>query len=180
MKPLQDHTNTPDELLDLVNEKDEVIGEVFKREANNNINLIHREIAVILRNSKNQILIQQRSFKKKVYPGYWTVSVAGHIPKGMKPTDAAHMELREELGFDTNLTFLTKELLHLPNETIFEHWYIGDYNNEEIKIEKEEVEQVRFVNQHELREMLTAGEQVEENCVRVMNMFWNGEFYHEA
>ena len=85
-----------DELLDLVNEKDEVIGEVWKSEANSNPKLIHREILVYVFDDQNRMLLQQRSFTKKVYPGQWAETCAGHIGKGEKPKIAAYRELSEE------------------------------------------------------------------------------------
>ena len=53
-----------DELLDLVNEKDEVIGEVWKSVAHKDPTKIHREVAIVVFNNKSEVLLQQRSFKK--------------------------------------------------------------------------------------------------------------------
>lgn len=144
-----DKANEPDELLDLVNENDVIIGEITKKEANSNPKLLHREIAVLIVDSKNRILFQQRSQKKNVHPLEWTISCAGHIPKGMSPEQAAHKELKEELGFDTELKFIRKVLDKDTNETRFFYCYTGKYNNEPINIEKEEVEQTKFMGKDE-------------------------------
>lgn len=53
-----DKTNTPDEIVDVVNEQDGVIGKSTKGEVNSNPNVIHREIAVLIYNSEEKILIQ--------------------------------------------------------------------------------------------------------------------------
>ena len=74
-----DKANTPEEVIDLVNEKDEIIGTVTKKTANSNPNIIHREIGVILFDKNNRILFQQRSKKKLIDPMVWTVSCEGHI-----------------------------------------------------------------------------------------------------
>ncbi|MFA7301537.1 MAG: NUDIX domain-containing protein [Candidatus Shapirobacteria bacterium] len=87
-----------DELLDLVNENDEVIGEVWKSQANSDPLVIHREISVYLFDNENRMLMGQRGFTKKVYPGVWGESAAGHIGKGEKPEDTAHRELKKRNG----------------------------------------------------------------------------------
>lgn len=142
-----------DELLDLVNEKDEVIGEVWKSKANSQKGVLHREILVYIFNSQGQLLLQQRSFNKKVYPGSWEESCAGHIGKGEDPGKAAHRELKEELGFETKLKFVGKTLVTLPNETHFAYCYTGKYNDEEIKPLEEEVARVKFVNEDEMEKL---------------------------
>jgi isopentenyl-diphosphate delta-isomerase len=144
-----------DELLDLVNEKDEIIGEVWKSEANQNPKLIHREAAVIIYDDDGKILFQKRSKSKKVSPGLWTVTAAGHVDKGEDTTDTAHRELREELGFDTNLSFFDKTLTHIPNETHFTYWYIGRFpKNAKIVLEKREVDDAKFLSPKELEEII--------------------------
>ena len=57
------------EILDLVNENDEVVGEIEKEIANSDPNLIHREISVYVFDNENRLLMGQRSLKKKVYRG---------------------------------------------------------------------------------------------------------------
>ncbi|MGI5825976.1 MAG: NUDIX hydrolase [Patescibacteria group bacterium] len=145
-----DRTNTPDELLDLVDENDEVIGTITKAKANSNTQTIHREIRIILHDQEGRILLQQRSPKKKVYPGVWAESCQGHVPCGMSYEEAAHKELVEELGFDTDLEYLGKTLIEFPNETHFAAWYIGEYRGEEIKLEPEEVVNIQFIGKDDL------------------------------
>jgi isopentenyl-diphosphate delta-isomerase len=173
VKLILDYTNAHHEVLDLVNEDDEIIGEVTKGEVNSNKDLLHREIAIILFDKDNRVLLQQRSFKKKIYPGVWTVSVAGHVLKGMEPLVAAHKELEEELGFDTELTFILKEIIKLPIKSFIEYWYLGKYNNEHIELELDEVEQVKFVSEQDLVQMINIGEKIEENCVRMIKKIWS-------
>lgn len=152
-------TETPEEILDLVNENDEVVGTVRYGEANKNPKLIHREVAIIIYDDNKRVLFQQRSKKKTVNPGIWAESCAGHIPKGMSPEDAAHMELKEELGFDTKLKFLTKTLARMPNETHFTYWFKGKFpKGTKLKIEPAEVEQVKFLSKEGLEKLVASGE----------------------
>ena len=93
-----------DELLDLVNEKDEIIGEVWKSEAHKNPSKIHREVVIAVFNKKGDVLLQKRSINKEYHPGRWAIT-AGHVGKGEVPGDAAKRELFEELGWKKNITF---------------------------------------------------------------------------
>ena len=154
-----DKTNTPDEVIDLVDKNDNIIGETTKGEANSNPKLFHREIGIIIYDDTRrampagrQVLIQRRSLKKKNYPGAWAPSCAGHIPKGMSPLEAAHKELKEELGFDTELTFIYKGLFREPHETQFVYVYLGKYpDGVNIIPAPEEVIDTKFVTEKEYR-----------------------------
>ena len=117
-----------DELLDLVNEKDEVIGEVWRSEATGNKNKIIREVAVLIFDKNNKILLQQRSFNKKSYPGYWIISASGHVDKGELPDVAAKKEVSEELGINIILKLLDKKLMRYPNDSAFAYRYVGEFN----------------------------------------------------
>jgi isopentenyl-diphosphate delta-isomerase len=142
-----------DEILDLVNEKDEVIGEVEKDIANDDLKLFHREILVYIFDDHNRMLAQQRSFKKKVYPGSWAETCAGHIGRGEDPEVAAHRELFEEFGFDVKLKFIAKRLIEYPNETHFAYCFTGRYDGSKITFQKEEIEQIKFVIKDEFEKL---------------------------
>lgn len=161
-----------EEILDLVDESDEIIGEVLKSVANSHPSKIHREILVCIFDDKNRMLMQQRSFKKKVYPGYWAESCAGHVAKGENPEESAHRELMEELGFDTPLTFMEKRLLRFLNETHFAYCFLGKYNGEEIIIQKDEIEEVKFVEKADLEKVVKMDDEVTRNEVKWMKKIW--------
>ncbi|MEX1112739.1 MAG: NUDIX domain-containing protein [Candidatus Andersenbacteria bacterium] len=165
-----------DEVLDLVNEQDEVIGEVLKVKANQDPSLWHREVAVLLFDTDNRLLLQQRSKKKIVQPGVWSVSCEGHVTKGMAIENAAHMELKEELGIDTRLLFIEKALLRAENETHFTNWFIGKYTGGEIVLEEEEVEQAAWFDKTEFRELIKSETACSKSLIEYGARFWNGEF----
>ena len=161
-----------DELLDLVDENDEVIGEVWKSKANSNPGLFHREISVYIFDDENKMLMGQRSFCKKVYPGIWAESAAGHIGKGELPEAAAHRELKEEMGFDTELKYLKKVLWHYPNETHFTYCYVGKYNEEKIEFQKEEIENVRFTSKEEYDGLYTNPDKYIKDGMEFVKKIW--------
>lgn len=141
-----------DELLDLVNEKDEVIGTVWRSETENNPNLIHREIDVYIFNSKGETLIQQRSLKKKKSPGLWVNAAAGHVGSGEDPKITAIREVKEELGIDIDPTFykVIFDQSEQHKESRFFHVFYAIYDGEDIVFNKDEVENVRWINTKEL------------------------------
>lgn len=170
-----DKTNSPHELLDLVNDQDIIIGEVLKAEANSNPELIHREAAVFIYDDQKRLLFQQRSFRKQVRPGYWTTAAAGHVPKGMEPLQAAIKELSEELGFTSSLKFIKKEKLLFPRETHFVYCYFGSYLRGEIKIEPEEIEQAMFLSEEQFSDLLKEDTKWDELSLEMAKEFWQGK-----
>ena len=59
---------------------------------------LHRAFSFFLFNSKKELLIQQRSHKKKTWPLVWTNSVCGHPKLYERPIAAARRRLQFELG----------------------------------------------------------------------------------
>lgn len=98
-----------DELLDLVNNKDEVIGTVWKSEAHQDPTKIHREVAICVFNDRGETLIQRRSMQKINGPGEWKIAVAGHVESKEDPADAIKREVFEELGLELNSVYFKKE-----------------------------------------------------------------------
>ncbi len=107
------------ESFHLVDENDNRLGFISRRQAHSDPSKIHRSICVIVTNSKKQILFQKRSRSKDTFPGFWTLSVTGHVIFGETYLKAAQRELFEELGIKSDLRFIKKILLYLPSETEF-------------------------------------------------------------
>lgn len=70
------------ELIDVLDENGIKTGEVLSRNEIHQKGLWHRAIVVAIVNKNNQVLLQQRSFKKDKNAGKWDISVAGHISTG--------------------------------------------------------------------------------------------------
>lgn len=163
--------NNPEEILDLVNEKNEVIGEVLRKVANSNPKLIHMEVAILIYDKKGRVLLQKRSKFKSINPGMWSV-VAGHVTKGEDLLETAHKELQEEIGFDVKLDFVKKELQKYDWETHFMNYFLGQYSGEKITLELAEVEEARFFSKDELKKFINSGESVNLKHLGVLNEIW--------
>ncbi|MFN0125888.1 MAG: 16S rRNA (adenine(1518)-N(6)/adenine(1519)-N(6))-dimethyltransferase RsmA [Verrucomicrobiales bacterium] len=97
--PLSDHPQSAEELFDVVDETDHVIGqrpraEVHARE------LCHRAVHVFAFTQRGDLLLQKRSHLKDTCPGLWDSSAAGHLDVGESYAACAVRELEEELGLD--------------------------------------------------------------------------------
>lgn len=86
-----------EEIFDVVNENNEVIGQAARREVHAQ-KLLHRSIVVLVFNKKGELFLQKRSHWKDHNPLRWDSSVAGHLNAGENCSDAARRELQEELG----------------------------------------------------------------------------------
>ncbi|HVO25344.1 MAG TPA: NUDIX hydrolase YfcD [Candidatus Margulisiibacteriota bacterium] len=91
-----------DELVDVVDESDRVIGQAVRHEVRRN-NLRHRSVYVLVFNSAGQLFVHRRTLSKDVFPGHWDVAVGGVLNAGEGYDEGARRELHEELGV-TGLT----------------------------------------------------------------------------
>jgi isopentenyl-diphosphate delta-isomerase type 1 len=88
-----------DEIFDVVNDRDEVIGQLPRKQVHRQ-GLKHRAVHVLIFNSKGEIFLQKRSMKKDNFPGTWDSSAAGHLDAGEDYDPCAIRETREELGVE--------------------------------------------------------------------------------
>ena len=88
---------TPEELFDIVNEDDEVIGQQ-PRSVVHAKGLRHRAAHVLVFNTDGKVFLQLRSISKDNNPGVWDSACSGHVDAGESYADAATRELMEEIG----------------------------------------------------------------------------------
>jgi isopentenyl-diphosphate delta-isomerase type 1 len=87
-----------EEMFDVVNERDEVTGQLPRREVHRR-GLLHRAVHVLIYNSKGELFLQKRSMSKDTFPGRWDSSAAGHLNPGEEYDACSLREVKEELGF---------------------------------------------------------------------------------
>lgn len=86
-----------EEIFDVVNEHDEVIGRAPRPEVHRT-GLRHRAIHVFVFNARGEVFLQKRSVSKDSSPGLWDSSASGHVDSGEDYDACAVRELREEIG----------------------------------------------------------------------------------
>lgn len=97
------------EVFDVVNERNEVIGQETRGEVHKR-KLLHRAVHIFVINSRGKIYLQQRSHLKDVSPLKWDSSAAGHLDAGESYAASAIRELNEEIGIEVTSTELAAEI----------------------------------------------------------------------
>lgn len=107
--------------------------------------------------SEGKMLIQQRQ-PWKDWPNLWDLSVGGHAVAGETSRQAMARELREELGLQWNPEGMRPHLtINFPDG--FDDYYLlsRDVASDEIVLQAEEVQQVRWATQEEICAMIDGG-----------------------
>jgi isopentenyl-diphosphate delta-isomerase len=92
------------EFVVLVDEQNRILGSMPKEEAHRARTPLHRAFSsFVFRAVDKQVLLQQRSAKKKTWPLMWSNSCCGHPGPGESNIDAARRRLKYELGLDPTL-----------------------------------------------------------------------------
>jgi len=124
-------------------------------------NDIYRVGAILLRNSRGEILTAQRALDKPHSPGLWGPSAAGMVESHETYESNVLNETEEELG----LTLSQKDLRKGPKiytqrsdppRQYFMQWYYADYDwdIEEFVLQKDEVAAVQWISKEKLTEEL--------------------------
>jgi isopentenyl-diphosphate delta-isomerase len=94
--------------LILVDAADRDIGHLGKAQCHEGRGVLHRAFSLLIFNDAGELLIQQRSAAKRLWPLYWSNSCCSHPRAGESMEGAVRRRLREELGVSCPLKFLFK------------------------------------------------------------------------
>ena len=161
------------EYLDIVDENGIPTGEIVSREEAHKLGVQHRTSHVwIVRKNENgyDILLQKRSLNKDSHPGMYDTSSAGHIVAGDEPLESALRELYEELGIKADASQLenigkfhgeySKEFhgrLFKDNEISFVFLYQGNADIDELNLQKNEIDEVRWFDLNKVWKEIQSG-----------------------
>ena len=142
-------------MIDVVDEQDNILKTVPRKEVIDNI-LRHRGIQIFVFNSKGEILIHKRTMTKDSFPGFYDMSICGHVDSGENYDETAQREIAEEIGArDVKIESLFKYSYEGDDNKVIAQAYKCIYDGE-INFQKEEVETGFFVNIDKLKEMIEA------------------------
>ena len=96
------------ELLILVNPEDQETGNLSKAECHDGDGVLHRAFSVFLFNAGGELLLQQRSAAKRLWPMFWTNTCCSHPRQGESLELATSRRLYQELGTSSGLEFVYK------------------------------------------------------------------------
>lgn len=126
-----------------------------------NPGVYHKPVWIWIINSKNELLLQKRSYKKKRFPNKWDMPVAGHVRAGETILQGAVREAEEELGIQTkegDYTFIGEYISDSA-------WEIGqvyllklDIEIKDFKLQGDEVAEVKWISLEELDKIIYSNE----------------------
>ncbi len=142
-----------DEIVDVINDNDEVIGKEGKNKCHKE-GLWHRTVGIFIFNDNEDLLLQKRSMNMATSPGKYDCSASGHVGSGKTQEEDAIKELKEELGIEINLKLIFKNLTENFDEgkNKIRHLFslfIGHHNGP-FNIGKFEVDSVKFFSFDEM------------------------------
>lgn len=119
-----------DEPLVLVDSHDTPLGFLDKAACHDGQGRLHRAFSLFVFNSRGQLLLQQRSNQKRLWPAWWSNSCCSHPRRGESLAQAVKRRAKEELDCDAALHFTHSFEYHAPFGTLGSehelcHVYVG-------------------------------------------------------
>lgn len=154
------------EYFDIVDEKGVPTGEVKARSEVHTDGDWHRVINLWLVNSKDEVLVQKRAMGKKKLPGFWDLSVGGHLGVGDTWEEALVREVGEELGVGIDLEeveCMGERKSEYRDEAMWDREvmrvYVArvDFALEDFTLQEEELSEVRWVSVEKLEDLIKSG-----------------------
>jgi len=151
----------PDELFDIIDENDQVIGEELRSVVHQR-GLWHRGAHVLLFTKGGKLLVQQRSRNKSQSPLALDCSVSEHVTAGEDYLQAAIRGLSEELGVsDIALHPLVKfKMNYGPNDNEISMIFKGNVSLEGVRFDTNEIEKIDCYTLTELQSLIQKKEVV--------------------
>ncbi len=142
----------------LTDENGADLGEADILEAHTGEGKLHKAFSVFIFSSdREKLLIQRRSDKKMLWPGFWANTCCSHPLKDEPAVDAGKRRLNEELGFTCDLiegptfTYHAKDPFGKGSENEFDTILIGTCDQSlVIKPNPDEVSDYKWMNTEEL------------------------------
>ena len=143
-----------DEVIDILTPEGKPTGKTALKSEVHKKGWYHATVHIWLFTTSKKILLQKRALTKKIFPGLWDISVAGHIGAGESVLNAAKREVFEEIGLELSEEDLIKigtrvhQVSHsngiIDNE--HHHVFIAELKKplSELKIQKEEVAAIQL------------------------------------
>ena len=120
--------------------------------------LYHVVVHLCLFNSKGEMLIQQRQPFKEGWPDMWDITVGGSAVSGDSSWQAVERETKEELGLELDFSDM-RPALTVSFHDGFDDMYVytNDIDLNDLKLQEEEVQAVKWADKNEILKMLEEG-----------------------
>ena len=160
------------ELRDLYDENKKLTGEKIYKGQDVPKGLYYITVVVFIQNSKNEFLLQKRVKKKD---GKWATT-GGHPVSGETSKQGIITEIKEELGIDIpeeNIKLF--KTIKTEDDFVDIYYLKEDIDINKIKIQKEEVSDVKWATINDIEKMIKEGEFSESHreffgdCIKYLN-----------
>ena len=108
VRPKNEVVSSENEMLILVDESDRVVGHLSKGACHDGEGVLHRAFSLFVLNRDGELLLQQRSAGKRLWPLFWSNTCCSHPREGETMDGAVHRRLKQELRMTSDLRFLYK------------------------------------------------------------------------
>jgi isopentenyldiphosphate isomerase len=158
-----------EEFLDIVDSRGNATGIRKPRAQIHHDGDWHRTVHIWLMKDYKELLLQCRAASKESFPGYWDVSIAGHVRAGDVPIIAAQKEAEEELGialaleqleflFAVRMSSVLNEGTFIDNEVADVYLVDMTHNACCFRLSAEEVSAVRWFGKQQIQAMLCSSQ----------------------
>jgi len=150
------------EQLILVDANDAETGFLSKAECHDGAGQLHRAFSVFLFNASGELLLQQRSQQKRLWPGYWSNTCCSHPRRGESLQIATRRRLLDELHIESQLEFIYKftyqaKFGDVGSEHELCHVYLGRVDGE-VAPNSNEIDAIRYLGAASLDAELAAND----------------------
>jgi len=161
----------PDEIFDIVDENDKVIGNAFRHEVHAR-KLWHRAVHVMVVGKEGKIFLQKRSLRKDTAPGRWDSACSGHVDTGEDYLTSAVRELKEEIGLTVSGPEALTPLFRMSpcEETGWEFiWVFKHHSDGPFQLNPAEIDEGKWITHAELDLALRTSPQ---DYTRALRYLW--------
>lgn len=150
MSDLHRVVSSESEELILVDAEDNEVGFRSKADCHDGPGVMHRAFSLFLFNGDGELLLQQRSVQKRLWPGYWSNTCCSHPRRGETLPIAAMRRLHDELNTAANLEYVYRfcyqaKFGEAGSENELCHVYLGKIDGD-IHPNDSEIESIRFIS----------------------------------
>ena len=162
------------ELVDLLNDRKELIGETCERNAVPE-GKYRLSIHIWIVNDKNEMLIQQRSASRKMFPNMWT-NTGGACIAGETSIETVFRELQEELNVIPNIDNLELIASYKRKKDYVDVWLLKqNINIKDLKFNDNEVQAAKWITIEEWKKLLIEEKTIKSSTDYFLN-YINNEF----
>ena len=144
------------ELIDIVDENNNLTGQVEERWVAFEKGLWRRTVSCWIMNEKGEVLLQKRAGEKRRNPNKWA-KTGGQVDSGETVEEAIYREVKEELGIEIPKEQIEIDSIYKSDDKnkrfAYNYIFVVDYKLEDYILQKEEVADVKYFTIEELEEI---------------------------